>query len=551
MSLINYFSPAPAENELPALFLSPFNNKPHPLAVRASKQLQEKLNSQADWQHNFNELDGGKMFGVLVVRDAQDRVGYLSAFSGMLDKNWVLPNFVPPVFNQAMLDTFLPTGEAQLANYAQQINHIENDPEHKTLKIELEQLIQQRDIELTSLSETHKFNKNNRQQQRTNSNNISNEDKEKFLLKLSFESQEDKREKKSIIKNWKSRITTVSNRIDNFEKKIESLKKSRANLSKKLHEKVFSSYSLLNMHGEQKGITDFFDSSQPPGGTGDCAAPKLLQYANQHKLTPLAIAEFWWGASPANEIRHHGHFYPSCRGKCHPILPFMLKGLNVQVLDSPGSHYSDLQAPETVYEDDVLLVVNKPNGLLSVPGKEIKDSVLTRIQKRYPNATGPLLVHRLDMDTSGLLLIAKTAKIHKKLQQQFIQRKIEKRYIAILEESLLSNINKTGTIDLPIRVDFDDRPRQMVCFTHGKPAKTHWEIISREIETTRIYLYPVTGRTHQLRIHMAHLNGLNTPILGDRLYGTDSDRLYLHAERLCFIHPVTGNKTGIKAPAPF
>jgi len=551
MSLINYFSPAPAESELPTLFLSPFNNKPHPLAVRASKLLQEKLNSQSGCQHNFSELNGGKMFGVLVVRDAENRIGYLSAYSGMLAKNWKLPGFVPPVFNQAMLDKFLPAGEVQLAEFSKQINHIENNPEYKTLKIQLKKLIQRRDNELTCLSETHRLNKYNRRQQRNNAEDSSNEDKEKLLSRLSFYSQEDKREKKVIIKNWQARITSVSNKIDNFERKIESLKKARAKLSKNLHKKVFSNYLLKNLHGEQKNIVDFFDNAQPPGGTGDCAAPKLLQYANHCKLTPLAIAEFWWGASPATKIRHHGHFYPSCRGKCHPILPFMLKGLDVQIWESPGSYYSDPQAPETIYEDDFLLVVNKPSGLLSVPGKETKDSVLTRLKVRYPKATGPLLVHRLDLDTSGLLLVAKIAKVHKKLQQQFIQRKIEKRYIAVLEKSLPSSILKTGTIDLPLRVDYDDRPRQMVCFTHGKPAKTHWEIIRRGIGTTYIYLYPVTGRTHQLRIHMAHLNGLNTPILGDRLYGTESGRLYLHAERLCFIHPITGNQTEVNAPAPF
>jgi len=186
-----------------------------------------------------------------------------------------------------------------------------------------------------------------------------------------------------------------------------------------------------------------------------------------------------------------------------------------------------------------------------VPGKVTEDSVYSRIKQRYPNATGPLVVHRLDLDTSGLLLIAKSAEIHKKLQQQFIQRKIEKRYIAILDKQLPANIKDKGTIDLPLRVDFDDRPRQMVCYTHGKPAKTGWEVIQRGINTTHIYLYPITGRTHQLRVHMAHSKGLNVPILGDALYGTDSERLYLHAERLCFIHPLTGKKTIVKAPAPF
>jgi len=549
--MITYFSPAPSINDLPTTFLSPFNNTPHPLAVLASKQLQEKLTSQSTWQHNFDEQGSGKMFGVLIVRDTQERIGYLSAFSGMLAKQWELPAFVPPIFNQDILDTFLPNGEAQLKIYTQQINQLENDPQYQKLKTQLKELNQQKELALSNLKKSHKLKKTHRQQQRDITNTSSNQKKEILISKLSFESQEDKKEKKSVIKNWQNRISNIIDDMHEFKMRITSLKNSRANLSKNLHQKIFSSYALNNMFGEQKKITDFFDNTQPPGGTGDCAAPKLLQYAHLHDLTPLAMAEFWWGASPTNEIRHHGHFYPSCRGKCHPILPFMLEGLNVETWVSPGSNYSDPHAPEIIYEDDFLLVVNKPTGLLSVPGKETEDSVYSRLKNRYPNATGPLLVHRLDLDTSGLLLIAKTSKIHKNLQQQFIQRKIEKRYVAILSKSLPNDISSTGTIELPLRVDFDDRPRQMVCFSHGKAAKTCWELSNNEQNATRIHLYPVTGRTHQLRVHMAHRNGLNSPIKGDRLYGTESDRLYLHAERLCFIHPVTGKKSEVKSIAPF
>ncbi|MDH3327310.1 MAG: RluA family pseudouridine synthase [Gammaproteobacteria bacterium] len=309
---------------------------------------------------------------------------------------------------------------------------------------------------------------------------------------------------------------------------------------------------LFNILGEEKKISSFFQATISFKGVGECVAPKLLQYAIKNNLVPLALAEFWWGESPADEVRHHGYFYPACRRKCGPILPFLLKGVDVQLLDTLGENFEDNTAPETVYEDNHLLVVVKPAGLLSVPGKNVKDSVLTRLQARYPDATGPLLLHRLDLSTSGLLLAAKNAKTHKALQRQFIDRTIQKRYVAILSKRLsISSGVMEGTIDLPLRVDIEDRPRQLVCYSHGKVAVTRWEIIERGVDTTRVYFYPVTGRTHQLRIHASHKYGLNAPIVGDPLYGKIADRLLLHAEFLCFTHPATGKRIEIVSPPPF
>ena len=551
MTRITYFSTNPTKNDLPELFLSPFNNKPHLLALKASQELQNWLTTQTHLKHHFENPDGGKMFGVLVVKDTDNRVGYLSAFSGMLENKWELDKFVPPIFDQSEIKSFLPDGEKQLSIYTHKIASLENNEEYRELKIKFQNLTQQRDEQLLILNNKHCLNKQSRKKQRLSLNKT---DQHVILAKLSFDSQEDKREKKLAMLQWQKTLNLTSSLIEKIEQKITLLKNLRTELSKNLHKQVFSNYTLVNKLQEQEKISRFFENSQPPGGTGDCAAPKLIQYAHLNNLTPLAIAEFWWGASPSSEIRHHGHFYPACRGKCHPILPFMLKGLNVQEWETPEKHSLKIKKLEVIYEDDALLVINKPHGLLSIPGIETQDSVYTRIKADYPDATGPLLVHRLDLDTSGLLLIAKTSEIHKKLQQQFIQRTIEKRYVAILSKSIPNKESKNikkGIIELPLRVDLNDRPRQMVCNDHGKPAKTLWEIIDHTSETTRLFLYPYTGRTHQLRVHMAHIRGLDAPILGDKLYGKEADRLYLHAEQLCFYHPVSGTKIVVNSKSPF
>jgi len=320
--------------------------------------------------------------------------------------------------------------------------------------------------------------------------------------------------------------------------------------SRQLHQQIFSTYQLHNALGECQTITQFFnDELLPAAGTGDCAGPKLLHFAHQHHLKPIAMAEFWWGKSPAAGVRHHGQFYPACRGKCHPIIPFMLRGLSVEA-EPDFKQVVAADEPKLIYEDDCLLVINKPAGLMSTPGKHVKDSVYSRLRQRYPNHPELKLVHRLDMATSGLLLIAKNLRSNKFLQQQFIQRNVEKRYEAILCKRL-SPDQQSGDIDLPLRVDFDDRPRQLVCYESGKHARTHWQLISLQGHTSRVYFYPHTGRTHQLRVHASHRDGLNAAIIGDALYGHDGERLMLHAQRLCFTHPISRERMEFEAPTPF
>jgi tRNA pseudouridine32 synthase/23S rRNA pseudouridine746 synthase len=284
-----------------------------------------------------------------------------------------------------------------------------------------------------------------------------------------------------------------------------------------------------------------------PAGSGECSAPKLLQYAFANDLKPISMAEFWWGISPNSAVRQHKNYYPACQSRCKPILTHMLQGIRMD----PNlllENLSEKQELKIIYEDDVLIVLNKPAEFLSVPGKEITDSVYNRIKEKYPTATGPLIVHRLDMSTSGILLLTKTKEANKVLQSQFINRTVKKRYVALLDGNLVEN---SGKIKLPLRVDLDDRPKQLVDFVHGKNAETDWEIIRREHGKTRVYFYPITGRTHQLRVHAAHKNGLNTPIFGDDLYGKKTNRLHLHAEFIEFFHPSTNEKISFTVDAEF
>ena len=316
-----------------------------------------------------------------------------------------------------------------------------------------------------------------------------------------------------------------------------------------LQNTLFEKYQFLNQFKEQKGILDIFNnpSSMPPAGAGDCSAPKLLQYAFQHHLTPIALAEFWWGISPNSEIRKHKNFYPSCQSRCKPILNHMLEGIE---MNENLIHKNLLKNQELriVFEDDDLIIVNKPPEFLSVPGKEIKDSVYTRIKLKYPEATGPLIVHRLDMSTSGIIVLTKTKEANKIVQKQFIKRTVKKRYVALLSGKLTK---KQGVIKLPLRLDLDDRPRQLVDFINGKKAETNWTVIAHNNNQTRIHLYPITGRTHQLRVHAAHKEGLSIPIKGDDLYGNKQDRLYLHAEFIEFVHPSSKKEISFTVPADF
>jgi tRNA pseudouridine32 synthase/23S rRNA pseudouridine746 synthase len=352
---------------------------------------------------------------------------------------------------------------------------------------------------------------------------------------------------------------TTEREISRISRETSSTSNSSSTrgMSQDLQLWLFHQYQLLNARGETKVLVDiwqnYYDRPKlrekfplPPGGTGDCCAPKLLQYAYQHHLHPVCMAEFWWGQSTKEELRQHLNYYPACRGKCKPILTWMMEGLDVDV--NPETLGFPHLEVKTIYEDDALLVVDKPSGMLSTPGRVEEYSVETIMRQRYPDS---FIAHRLDMWTSGLLIVAKSLEVYRSLQEQFVKHQVKKRYIAVLENleilDHLDVLEKKGTISLPLRPDPMNRPRQIVDHEHGKRAVTDYEFLN---ENT-VALYPQTGRTHQLRIHCAHPEGLGRPIKGDELYGTKADRLYLHAEQIWFRHPITGEDMHFISPSPF
>jgi tRNA pseudouridine32 synthase/23S rRNA pseudouridine746 synthase len=539
MDVLQYFSPQLSIADTPHRLRNPFENNPHPLAISASELLKEKL------RQSYPAFDVGKMFGVLVVLDEAGKMGFLSSFSGMLNQQWLVPGFVPPVFDIDQQQLFLDDGAITVNALTATIERLTQCPDYLVAIADVNSLEQQQSVALTGLKALHKTNKLERKQIREKLGCDAQATQK--MKQLALLSQQDKRAYLQLKLQSQALLGEANAKLDqDHRNRITQLTNQRRDLSQQLHEQVFDSYQLKNSLGEISAVRSLFDGKKPPSGTGDCAAPKLLQFAFNHQLKPLALAEFWWGKPPATGVRHHGNLYSPCRGKCHPILPFMLRGLDVEMSDNASIR--ETLEPTIVYEDADIVVVNKPADLLSIPGKEERHSVLSWLKKKYPDATGALLVHRLDMSTSGLLLAAKTSQAHKYLQKQFIKRTVKKRYIAVLSKAIE---HEDKVIDLPLRVDLDDRPRQVVCYQHGKAALTRMEVISSDAVSTRVYFYPVTGRTHQLRVHAAHCNGLAAPIVGDDLYGTRGGRLFLHAQMLTFDHPATGNKMELMTPAPF
>lgn len=543
--------------ELPERFTFPFYYIPHPLCLLAAKELQEYLQNQTDWVHDFG-LDGsetansiGKMFGVLVVQHPKGELGYLSAFSGKLANGNHHKGFVPPVFDMLKKDGFFKKEEEVLNQINRQLEALEQEPALLEAQAEMQLLTNTANERLADYRAEMKAAKKARKEKRALA--------QTELVPTAFaELKEELRQEslrynfyyKDLNKYWKERLSQQQQKLDKYLQQINHLKQERKQKSAALQQQLFDQYQFLNQAGERKGLCSIFESTvqvKPPAGAGECAAPKLLQYAFLHQLRPIAMAEFWWGQPPKSAIRKHGQFYPACRGKCEPILAHMLKGIKMDknpMLTNPAIG----QLLSIIYEDEQMLVINKPSGFLSVPGKNIQDSVYLRIKQRFPKATGPLIVHRLDMCTSGIMLIAKTKDAHRALQQQFIKRTIKKRYVALLEAAIEG---EEGLIDLPLRVDLDDRPRQLVCYEYGKQAKTQWKVVERTSNTTRIHFFPITGRTHQLRVHAAHPLGLDTPIIGDDLYGNRAERLHLHAEWIEFKHPTTNEMMEIKVEAGF
>jgi len=551
-TLESHFSEA-----LPKQFTFPFYYTPHSLCITAADEVKAYLNFQTDFEHNFGLVDGkkglsiGKMFGVMIVKTEKGQLGYITAFSGKLAESNHIEGFVPPVYDTLNKDGFYKKNEIHVNNLTAEIERLEQNLELEKAQLDLKKTKLETTQKLEDFKKKAKAEKQFRRQRRVEAEHkLSNLEKEVFFEKLKQESIQNNIDLKYLKLSIEADVIKAEERLAELIQPIENLKLERKTLSARLQKQIHEQYKFLNAKGETKDLITIFnatDLGKPPVAAGECAAPKLFQYAYEHNLKPIAMAEFYWGISPTAEVRKHGQFYPSCRSRCEPILGHMMQGLDVEPnpIESAGKFDGDL---EIIYEDDFLLVLNKPHEFLSVPGKTIKDSVLTRMQTYLPNATGPLLLHRLDMSTSGLLLVAKNERTHKKLQKQFINRTIKKRYVAVLDGTLETS---KGTIDLPLRVDLNNRPRQLVCYEHGKKATTTYEIVEVTDHKTRIHFYPISGRTHQLRVHAAHHKGLNMPIIGDDLYGMPSNRLHLHAETLSFEHPVKREWVSFSCEAPF
>lgn len=541
---------------LPERFTFPFYYQPHPLCLLAVKELQEHLKTQQKWQHNFaitgNKKSAiGKMFGVLLVQNKQNEIGYLAAFSGKIAGTNHLPGFVPPVFDMLADNGFFMAGQLEINRISEQITTLEKNPQILELETFLKTEIASSLLIIKEHRERMIEGRKTRKAQRiTAETELSTVDLQQLKEQLSKQSIKQKNQLRDLNLYWNNRIQKAEENLNQFTAKLVGLKKQRKDLSASLQQKLFDQYRFLNIKGISKSLCDIFKETPqkiPPAAAGECAAPKLLQYAFKREMKPLAMAEFWWGASPKSEVRQHLNFYGACQGKCQPILEHMLEGIKMDenpLLNNPAAG----KTINIIYQDDIMLVINKPAEFLSVPGKNIEDSVYLRIKQSYPRATGSLIVHRLDMSTSGLMLIALSKEAHKNLQRQFIKRTVKKRYVALLNGLIKGD---EGMIDLPLRVDLDDRPRQLVCYEHGRSAKTQWKVIERKNNQSKVYFYPITGRTHQLRVHSAHLKGLHTPIVGDDLYGNKANRLYLHAEYIEFNHPITKELMHFQLEAEF
>ena len=570
---------------------NPLDYEPDPLCIQACREVQEMLARREDWQE---EIARGKMFGVLIVENVKTdtdvpKWGYLAAYSGQIGgrSNW--EDFVPAVFDYLQPDGYFKTHEAEISRINQSISHLEKDERMKEARTLIRQLQEERKRTIAAYQEKMKEAKAKRDSRRE-AGNLSEAEEAQMITESQFMKAELRRLKKSL-----SEKTALETEFEDYQENILRLKQLRKQLSDALQQWLFSQFRMLNQEGESKDLLEIFRDEAlkeypqaaiatsriaalkmvPPAGSGECCEPKLLQYAYLHGYKPLQMVMFWWGESPKEEIRHHLQFYPACNGKCKPILHWMLP-------DSVfHSQIAEKHTLEILYEDDQLAVICKPSGLLSVPGKDSSQpSVYSIMRKKYPAASSPLIVHRLDMATSGLMIIAKTEFAYHRLQNEFLHHQVQKKYIAIIgckdqdacdkiwekakkqkkdmrdelkERRASSNAAEKQKISLPLMPDYLDRPRQIVDHEQGKEAITEYEVLAR-IDAThlRLALYPKTGRTHQLRVHCAHHEGLNAPILGDPLYGIEkASRLHLHAEEITFEHPLSGKEITIKRKADF
>ncbi len=541
--------------------------------MAAASHLQAALRGEATEGYAIDdafrqETAQGKMFGVLVVADeSTGAIGYLAAYSGQIGGRSNQEGFVPAVFDYLQPDGYFKQHEAEISRINQSIDQLESNERMKAAQDIIRQLEETRRQTIENYRQEMKEAKTRRDERRKNAD-LTPEETQRLTHESQFMKAELHRLKMSV-----SKETALEREYNAFQDDLDQLRRLRRQLSDHLQRWLFSQFNMCDKDGQEADLLTIWAHADtptdiPPAGSGECCEPKLLQYAFTHGLRPLQMAMFWWGESPKDIIRHHLHFYPACNGKCKPILQFMLgdllpADLNLPISSDSTNDSAATAAPqtlETVYSDSSIIAVNKPAGLLSVPGKGQRVSALTLLRHMLPHAEGPLLAHRLDMSTSGLLLAAQTESMYHALQDLFLRHGIHKTYIALVcphADSPLLDGRQQGTISLPLGPDFLDRPRQRVDHRHGKTAVTDYEVIGRQTDAEghtilRLALRPQTGRTHQLRMHCAHAKGLHAPIVGDPLYGNlAAPRMYLHAARLVFDHPTTGRKIEIECSPDF
>lgn len=523
--------------------INPFRYAPTPAVRAAARRLIQRIADSPDLDQAFSP---GKMLGVLVVRDKAGRIGYLSAFSGLAGGKSHLDGFVPPIFDLTTPEGYFRRKEKEISEVVQKLKLLENDPEYIQLKTELHSAGERMDSELKGLRKTMEVSRAGRAAERACG--VSAE----RLKELQRQSQFEKAEYRRVRKAISEKIALLEEREKQFRGQMKALKEQHRQMSDELQRWIFGNYTVHNALGEESSIWQIFASRGlvPPGGTGECAAPKLLEYAYRNGLEPLSMGEFWYGKSSLTAVRVQGHFYPSCTSKCGPLLGFMLRGLNSHEPDS-GPEKPCADSFEVLYSDKDIIVAVKNSSVPSVPGLDGCKSLLEMLQEHFGREVYP--VHRLDMDTSGVMVYARTRQAQANLQQQFETRRVDKTYWARLCPGDIA-LDHCGTISLPLGPDYDERPRQKVDKTAGKEAITEYKCLCTHPDgTTEVLFHPLTGRTHQLRVHSAHALGLARPIAGDLLYGgalPGISRLCLHARSLSFTHPSTGELLNFESPTP-
>lgn len=531
--------PEEMQFERPSSFTDPFRYAPHPLVRHAASEVIERIDSDQRLSAAFKE---GKMLGVLVCSDREGHPGYLAAFSGNVGGRSIIEGFVPPIFDLADPEGYFKKEETRISELTRRIDELAGGDRLKAAKDRLAECVLSSEKELQQRRSAMMESKKERDTIRKSTSD------DGVLSMLTLKSQHEKAEFRRLKASWTQKIDILQKELDLMLHETESLKTRRAEMSDRLQNWIFRQYIVHNCLGEESCIADIFahHGLTPPGGTGECAAPKLLEHAFLNGFKPLAMGEFWYGKSPDTAVRTHGHFYPSCTSKCGPLLKFMLKGLDIH--KDPQAEYE----PSVIYEDDAVLVVEKPSGMPSVPGLDGKKSLQEWLSETLctdcGNSHGLIhSVHRLDMDTSGVMVFAKCPEAAVNLRQQFENHSVKKTYVARLSSGpgreQLTKVPESA-ITLPLSPDYDERPRQKADSIQGKPAITEYKVVSfNEDGTTDIIFHPLTGRTHQLRVHSAHHIGLGLPIAGDLLYGgSPHPRLCLHALSICFRHPVTGEE---------